>query len=159
MSTQCIADDPNFLGYKSLPSSIQHGLSEKILHKVSDKLEKLLPSAGHHVNHQERQTGVNVSKNPSYQQQQQVDPSENTQRSNSLSLGQSSASSRATPHSNSNGHNVISGTETGRQRSVEENECQKPISSKKHSLASSDGKHDASANCKNVKGKIFLQRN
>ena len=155
VSTQCIADDPNFLGYKSLPSSIQHGLSEKILHKVSDKLEKLLPSAGHHVNHQERQTGVNLSKNPCHQQQQQqrVDPSENTQRSNSLSLGQSSASSRATPHSNSNGQNVISGSETGRQRSMEENECQNPISSKKHSLASSDFKHETSANCKNGKGK------
>ena len=157
MSTQCIAEDPNFLGYKSLPSSIQHGLSEKILHKVSDKLEKLLPSAGHHVNHQDRQTGFNVSKNPSYQQQQ-VDPSENTQRSNSLSLGQTSASSHATPQSN--GHNVISGSDTGRQRSVESNECQKPVSSKKHSLTSSDGKHEglgASSNYKNVKGTyLFL---
>ena len=124
---------------------------------MSDKLEKLLPSSsGHHnVNHQERQqSGFNVSKNPS---QQQVDPSENTQRSNSLSLGQTSATSHV---SNNNGHNnVILTPETGKNvvQRVEQNECQKnPISSKKHSLASSDGKHEsieASANCKNVKGK------
>ena len=158
VSTQCIADDPNFLGYKSLPSSIQHGLSEKILHKVSDKLEKLLPSSSghnHNVNHHaERQSGFNVSKNPS---QQLVDPSEeNTQRSNSLSLGQTSASSHASCSRNNNGHNIVILPETGKQR-VEQNECQKnPISSKKHSLASFDDKHDgseASANCKIAKGK------
>ena len=146
-STHCVADQAGFLGYKSLPSSIQHGLSEKILHNLSDKLEKLLPSGGH-VNHH-GQSGFNsVTKNPCHQ----VDPTtENVQRSNSLSLGQTLSPSHV--NSSPNGKNVIS--EVG--QAIKKSQCQETISPEKHSLASPDdkrGSQDASFHCKNVKGML-----
>ena len=145
-STHCVADSSSFLGYKSLPSSIQHGLSEKILHNLSDKLEKLLPTGGH-VNHH-GQSGSNVSKNPCHP----VDPTtENVQRSNSLSLGQTLSPSHV--NSSPNDKNVISELGQGDEKS----QCQEKISSKKHSLVSPEDKHgsqDASFHCKNAKGML-----
>ena len=89
------------LGYKSLPSSIHHGLSEKILHNLSDKLEKLLPSGsanqrGHSGGHSE----LKVQKLGSI-----VDQDETMQRNRSGSLGIT-----LSPSHNDTGKNVISPT-------------------------------------------------
>lgn len=140
-STQCVAENQNFLGYKSLPSSIQHGLSEKILHNLSDKLEKLLPSG--HANHH----GLRVS-NTGYK----VDKKENVQRSRTGSLGITlSPSHNISP----NGRNVIS--QVG--QAMDKSQCLQSTSPEKHSLASpghDTGCHDASSHCTCGKGKSLV---
>ena len=124
-TTNVAENDP--LGYKSLPSSIHHGLSEKILHNLSDKLERLLPSGS--ASHRGQSGGHSELKAPDLGYN--VDPKENMQRSRTGSLGIT-----LSPSHISSDKNVISPT----AHHIDAVECTrdspKSSSSEKHSRTS-----------------------
>ena len=154
-----MTEGQSFLGYKSLPSSIQHGLSEKIIHNLSDKLEKLLPSSGH-ANHQQQPTvvGFKVS-NPCHH----VDQAERIpSRSNSVSVGQSLIDRKSSDIDSSPnaGKNVIPESELERM-GIEKHQRDETVSAspEKHSVSFTADKNGGSQSTtfKNVKGKFWYR--